>query len=71
MVCGVPNKKLVSFGMYAKLAKSTKCKNGIYISVCLYMCTCLCVSISVHVCDVPNIKLVSLAFMPNEQKVKK
>ena len=43
------------------------------ISVCLYMCMCLCVSISlcVFVCDVPNIKLVSLAFMPNESKSEK
>ena len=63
--------------MYAKWAKSTKHKNGIYICVCLYMCMCLCVSISVCVCvcvcvcDVPNIKLVSLAFMPNEPKSEK
>ena len=35
------------------------------------MCMCLCVSISVCVCDVPNIKLVSLAFMPNEPKSEK
>ena len=57
--------------MYAKWAKSTKHKNGIYICVCLYMCMCLCVSISVCVWYVPNIKLVSLAFMPNEPKSEK
>ena len=32
---------------------------------------CLCVTISVCVCDVPNIKLVSLAFMANEPKSEK
>ena len=58
-VCGVPNKKISIFGIYAKWAKSTKCKNGICI------CVCMCV------CVVPNIKLVSLAFMPNEPKSEK
>ena len=35
------------------------------------MCVCLCLSISVCVCDIPNIKSVSLAFMPNEPKSEK
>ena len=51
--------------MYAKWAKSMKLKNGIYICVCVYLFLCVCV------CDVPNIKLVSLAFMPNEPKSEK
>ena len=41
--------------------------------VCVYLFLCVCVSVCVCVCvcDVPNIKLVSLAFMPNEPKGEK
>ena len=38
-------------------------------SVCL--CVHMCVSVSVYVCGVPNIKFVSLACMLNEPKITK
>ena len=43
--------------------KSVKCENGIYM--------CLCVSVYVCVCGVPNVKLVFLACMSNGTKSAK
>ena len=37
----------------------------VHVFVCIYFCVCVCM------CVVPNIKLVSLAFMPNEPKSEK
>ena len=46
------------FGMYD--TKSTKCENGVYI----YLCVSICLYVSVlFVCGVPNIRLVSVAYM--------
>ena len=58
-ICGMPNIKFVSFA-YMHVTKSPKCESG---TTSVSMCVCVCPFVCVYlycVCDVPNIKLVSL-----------